>query len=63
MAVADTCYAFSYSLNEEAQESEYSASVRFACGTPELSTYNLQKVPPCLRPPCPLPLCTLCLLC
>jgi hypothetical protein len=62
LAVADTCYAFSYSLNEEAQESEYSASVRFACGTPELSTYNLQKVRR-VRPPCPLPLCTLCLLC
>lgn len=43
LAVADTCYAYSYSLDETAVDSDYSASVSFSCGHPELDGYNVEK--------------------
>ena len=43
LAVADTCYAYSYSLDEDAVDSDYSASVSFSCGHPDLDGYNVEK--------------------
>ena len=43
LAVTDTCYAYSYSLATDAVDSEYSTSVTFSCGVPDIPHYSIQK--------------------
>ena len=44
LGVSNTCYALSYSMEDAAAATDFTTSVIFKCGTPELLNYNVQKI-------------------